>query len=169
MENVKPPILITQNPEATRRVGESLGRGLQGGEVIGLVGELGSGKTCFVQGMAEGLNISPEEISSPTFTLIHEHLGRLFLAHVDLFRLEHPEAVEGIGLMDYYGEDRVTVIEWADRALSLLPPDALQIRFSFRPEGGRVLRFIEGNDQGRRWVRRWAESFGNSFLKEQNG
>lgn len=94
---------------------------LQPGDVIALVGELGSGKTHFVKGLADGLGYMGE-VTSPTFTLIHEYLGGLMpLYHFDFFRIENEQEALDIGIEDYLSSDGVCVIEWADKLADLLP------------------------------------------------
>ncbi len=108
---------------------------------LGLAGPPGSGKTCFVQGLARGLGVSGA-VRSPTFTLIHEHRGPVPLYHVDLYRLEASD-VEGLGLEEILDAAGVVAIEWADRAPGALPPERLLIEFEFGPgESERCLRFI---------------------------
>ncbi len=125
------------NPDQTRQLGCKLGKMLKGGEVLAITGELGSGKTQLVQGIAQGLGIAPSEITSPTFTLIHEHEGRLPLYHIDLYRLETPHDIESLGLEEYFTRNAVVAIEWAERATSLLPPDRVQIILSHQDNGTR--------------------------------
>lgn len=106
------------SPEETQAVAERLGRLLRGGEVLALVGDLGSGKTTFVRGLAEGLAIDPGLVYSPTFTLVAEHLGRIPLRHVDLYRLPEPvgfHEAEEIGLDDVIASAGVAAIEWFER------------------------------------------------------
>jgi tRNA threonylcarbamoyladenosine biosynthesis protein TsaE len=99
----------------TLRFGEALGRLLGPGDVLGLSGDLGAGKTELVRGLARGLDIDPDVIYSPTFTLVAEHEGRLRLNHIDLFRLGEPLSLqeeEEIGLTDYLSPTGVTAVEW---------------------------------------------------------
>lgn len=100
--------------------------GLRQGAVVALHGDLGAGKTTFVQGLGVALNVE-EPVTSPTFALIHEYHGRLRVFHVDLYRLGGEEEAESIGLEDCFASDGVTVIEWAERAPGLLPPETLHI------------------------------------------
>ena len=119
---------ISHSEAQTRRLGARLGELLQGGEVIALEGELGTGKTRWVQGVGQGLEIH-QPITSPTFTLVNEHHGRLTLYHVDLFRIDQVGEAIAFGLEDYLYSDGVCVIEWAERVVEVLPPERLWITF----------------------------------------
>jgi tRNA threonylcarbamoyladenosine biosynthesis protein TsaE len=106
---------VTGSEAETANVGRKLANTLRAGAVVLLSGELGSGKTAFVRGLAEGLGIPPEYVSSPTFTLIQEYRGgRLPLFHVDLYRLEDPREIDDLGL-DEIACDGVLAIEWAEK------------------------------------------------------
>jgi tRNA threonylcarbamoyladenosine biosynthesis protein TsaE len=112
---VKTERFITQSEEETRTVGRQLASKLAAGAAVLLSGDLGSGKTVFVRGLAEGLAIDPEEVTSPTFTLVHEYRGgRLPLVHVDLYRLDRAELDE-IGLDPDLANQGIVAIEWAER------------------------------------------------------
>ena len=107
--------VTTQSEEETAAVGRELASSLLPGDVVLLSGDLGAGKTAFVRGLAEGLGVSRDEVSSPTFTLIQEYRGgRLPLFHVDLYRIEDPREFDELGL-DEIAEDGVLAIEWAER------------------------------------------------------
>ncbi len=112
---------ISNSPAETERLGEEWGREAQPGWVIGLHGDLGAGKTCFVRGLARGLGIRAR-VHSPTFALLNEYPGgRLPLAHLDLYRLESDRAVAGAGLDEYlFAPDGVVVVEWIERWLPWL-------------------------------------------------
>jgi tRNA threonylcarbamoyladenosine biosynthesis protein TsaE len=111
-------------------LGETVGAACRSGDVIGLVGDLGAGKTVFVKGLARGLSVPAETpVVSPTFTIVNHHLGgRLPLAHVDLYRLEKPEELEHVGLWDLYRGDGVVAVEWFDRFAELAPREYLELR-----------------------------------------
>lgn len=151
-------------PLETRRLGEALGRTFQEGGIIAIDGELGSGKTVFVQGLAAGLGVEhPERIHSPTFALIQEHRGRLPLCHVDLYRLE-PGEIERLGLEEYWqaraGEPWVIAIEWASRAGDFLKRAAgterlLQVRFEIRSETARAIG-LGGGESWKKQLQRLA-------------
>lgn len=116
----------TNSPEETWALAAELANELGPGTVIALHGNLGAGKTCFIQGYANALGID-EPITSPTYTLIGEYQGRLPLHHIDLYRLSGPEEALGLGLEEYFDSDGITAIEWAERAEGLLPDDLLHI------------------------------------------
>ncbi len=120
--------LLVEDADAMRALGEALGRLVQPGDTIGLCGDLGAGKTVFVQGVASGLGV-PGPVTSPTFTLIHIYEGgRLTLYHADLYRLDHVAELEDVGLDDIYRQDGVAAVEWADKLPGALPSDALILR-----------------------------------------
>lgn len=123
----------TASPEETERLGERIGRALEPGIVVALIGELGAGKTTLTKGIARGLDV-PDLVHSPTFTLIHEHKGRLPVYHFDLYRLDTIEQIEDLGHEDYFHGPGVTIVEWAEKIESLLPDDHLEIRISGEDE-----------------------------------
>ena len=105
----------TNSEIETSAAGESLARSLKPGDVVLLYGDLGAGKTAFVRGMARGLGANPEDVSSPTFTLVQEYAApSLTLYHVDLYRLE-PAEIDDLGLDDLVFGDGIVAIEWANR------------------------------------------------------
>jgi len=108
--------IITHSAADTRLVGKKIGALLASGVVFTLTGDLGSGKTVFVQGLAKGLEVSEKYyINSPTYTLINEYQGRLLLVHADLYRLNTADDIESTGLYDMVGDHCVAAVEWADR------------------------------------------------------
>jgi len=114
--------IITHADEETRVLGQKIGSRLSHGLILALTGDLGSGKTCLVQGLARGLEVPDEyPVISPTYTLINEYPGRLKLYHVDLYRMEDPVDCNDIGLYDIMDSGDVVAIEWADR----MQPDDL--------------------------------------------
>jgi len=130
----------------TVRLGYQLGEVLVEGDVIALIGELGSGKTCFTKGIAYGLGIAPETvITSPSFSLANEYQGRHPFVHMDLYRLEGPEESLFLGLEEYLDEERVVVVEWAERCLAMMPEKSLTVRLIIKEEHTRLIRF-SGNE-----------------------
>ena len=116
----------SRSPDETQAVGERLGRRLGPGAVVACVGELGAGKTCFLQGLARGLGVTCD-VTSPTFVLVNHYRGRLPVYHVDAYRTESLTELLELGIEDMLYGDGVTVIEWADKLLPLLPPDAVTV------------------------------------------
>jgi tRNA threonylcarbamoyladenosine biosynthesis protein TsaE len=123
----------------TERLGHNIGESLQGGEVLALYGDLGTGKTSLVRGIAAGIGAPSRMVTSPTFVLIHEYRGRLHLAHADLYRLGSPQELHEVGLSDYFNGDTVVAIEWAEKATAELPSDRLEIRLTHQGERQRDL------------------------------
>ncbi len=119
--------LASSGPEETRRLGEALGRAAEAGDVVLLSGELGAGKTVFVQGIARGLGFEGP-VSSKSFVLLGEYAGRLTLYHADLYRLDSPEEVEDLALEEI-SSDGVLVVEWPERGDFVLPVERLTLRF----------------------------------------
>ena len=118
--------LATRSPEQTEAAGEELGRTLGAGDVVALTGELGAGKTCFVQGLVRGLGVGALA-TSPTFVLINEYRGRLPVHHVDAFRTASLTELMDLGLPELFDEGGVTVIEWADKVGPLLPSRTIHV------------------------------------------
>ena len=133
---------LTSTPGETESLAERLGRLLQPGDVIALVGELGSGKTLFSQGLAQGLEV-PESfyITSPTFAIINEYPGRIAFYHLDLYRVDSVVELSELGLEEIlYGQGAVA-IEWAERLGENLPGERLEVHLAFSDESSRSLIF----------------------------
>ena len=132
--------IISHSPAETIKIGTLLGKQLFPGALIALSGDLGSGKTCLVQGVAFGLNV-PETlyVTSPTYTLVNEYHGRLTLFHVDVYRLHGSVDLEDIGFDEIIAAGGVTVIEWAEKVLDGLPKERLSIFLSILDDQHRSL------------------------------
>lgn len=128
----------TRSPEATRAIARYLAQVLRPGDVLALTGTLGAGKTCFVQGLAEGLGVTGR-VASPTFILMRAHRGPLPLYHADAYRLEAGTELLDIGLEEWLATG-VVALEWADLVPEVLPPDHLTLRIEVNGEG-RQLHF----------------------------
>lgn len=115
--------ITSRSVEQTIELGRKLGQTLQGGEIIALIGQLGTGKTHLIKGLALGLEIEGNEaVTSPTFTLINEYEGRLPLCHIDAYRLDHAKQLEALGFDEMCTPPTIVVIEWADRVQTLIEP-----------------------------------------------
>ncbi len=138
--SIDPLDLILSSPGETESLGYAIGRLLQGGEVLALIGELGVGKTALVRGIVVGLDVPADSVTSPTFVIVHEYQGRLPIIHIDLYRLQKPDEADSIGLLDYFTDDVVVAIEWADRFPRLLPEDRLEVSITHRTRTTRAVR-----------------------------
>lgn len=126
-------------PEETKQVGRKIGELVKAGQVIELVGDVGSGKTTFTKGIAKGLDI-PDEITSPTFNIKNEYEGRLKLNHLDLYRLSEPGLIENEIAELQDEEDSVTVVEWAGNVQDVLSKDRIKIEFKTTGDETRKLK-----------------------------
>ena len=137
----EPLVLAARTAADLQQIGEALGRALAPGDVVGLIGPLGAGKTTFVQGLARGAGVPPERhVASPTFALVNEHPGRVPLVHADLYRINDPRELDELGLADAF--DRAAVaIEWLDRFPEAAPSERLTIEIAIGTDGGRSLTF----------------------------
>jgi tRNA threonylcarbamoyladenosine biosynthesis protein TsaE len=133
------PEIISHRPEETQDFGARLGELAQPGDIFLLVGKLGAGKTCLTQGIARGLDIK-EYAASPSFVLVRELYGRLPLYHIDFYRMDNLEEIADLGLDDYFYGQGVSVVEWADKGLSLLPPEHLLVEMSYVSDSSRRLK-----------------------------
>ena len=130
------------SPDETLNFARSFAQNLRGGEILALTGELGSGKTLFTQGLAEGLGIY-DRIISPTYVLMRQYCGKKFnLYHIDLYRLQTQHEIEDLGLNEIWGKkDNIVVIEWAEKMKGLLPPETIWIKFKYTGEKTREINF----------------------------
>ncbi len=116
----------SRSPEETQAIGLRLGARLQAGDVVACIGELGAGKTCFLQGLARGLGVTAD-VTSPTFVLVNQYRGRLPVYHLDAYRTGSLTELVDIGVEEMFHGDGVTVIEWADKLLPLLPARTITV------------------------------------------
>ena len=142
--------LNSYSPEQTKLLGSYLGKLAQRGDAFLLVGDLGTGKTCLVQGIARGLDIE-EYAFSPSFVIVREYHGRLPLYHVDFYRLSHIEEIADLGLEEYLYGNGVCVVEWAEKGLQVLPRDNLLITLNYVP-ASETQRTICLKAQGERYL-----------------
>ncbi|MFX4262105.1 tRNA (adenosine(37)-N6)-threonylcarbamoyltransferase complex ATPase subunit type 1 TsaE [Pelotomaculum propionicicum] len=142
-------VIKTSSAEETGILGEKLGLLLGAGDLICLYGGLGAGKTCFAQGVARGLGIEGA-VTSPTFTLINEHYGRLPLFHMDVYRLDSAAEMDDLGYEEFFYGGGVTLVEWAEKIGELLPEERLDISIDRTPEG-EDLRQVTLSPRGERY------------------
>lgn len=156
-------VVVTHSPKETENLGRWLGVRLRRGDILCLIGDLGSGKTCLTRGVAAGLGADPDLVVSPTFLLVAEYpLPRVSseephtLYHVDLYRLNSPEEFEDIGGEEMFAAGGVCVVEWADRLGSRLPQEALRLYMTMC--GVMSRRMVLEGDEGRfPWLAAWEE------------
>src|SRR5580698_6402003 len=123
-------VIESRSPHETKSWGRRLASLLEGGELLGLIGDLGAGKTCFIKGLARGLSLREEDILSPTFTMIQEHHGRLPLYHIDLYRLEEV-GLDDMGLREYLFSPGIAAVEWFERLREGTELEVLSVRIEY--------------------------------------
>lgn len=139
--------VISRDPEETFLIGKIIGRNLTAKDVVALIGDLGTGKTCLTQGIARGLGVPDEyQITSPSFTLINEYQGRMMLYHFDLYRLARPREMDDMGYEEYLFGQGVSVIEWADKVRDILPDDTLFVLMEYIDEKERNI-ILSGHEK----------------------
>jgi tRNA threonylcarbamoyladenosine biosynthesis protein TsaE len=144
--------LETASPEETEALGRALGRTAQGGELLGLVGELGAGKTCLVRGLASGVGADPEEVHSPTFiTATEHHGGRLPLYHIDLYRLEGALG-DALFLREVLYGEGVAAVEWFERLLPVAGDEYLLISLRYGTGDRRSIHLTARGPRHERWL-----------------
>jgi tRNA threonylcarbamoyladenosine biosynthesis protein TsaE len=151
-------VLRTASADETRAVGEAVASSLRPNDAVVLTGELGAGKTTFVQGVAAGLG-AEEHVTSPTFTLVREYVsGRLPVAHIDVYRLDRVQDVIDLALDELTGEDAVLLVEWGDAVEELLRDERLRVELTLDDGGPEPeARRIALTGVGGSWSERWGE------------
>lgn len=129
---------LSESPEETREIGRKLGRQLSRGDIVALIGELGSGKTVLTQGICQGLKVR-EAVKSPSFIIITQYEGTIPVYHFDLFRIQSEKELFDLGYEDYFYGDGATIVEWADKVMGLLPPRRVEVRLSILDENSREI------------------------------
>ena len=136
-----------------RALGEVVGALLQPGDVVALTGDLGAGKTTFVQGAAVGLGVDGDHVTSPTFTLVKEYRGRFPVYHLDVYRLDRIQEVIDLGFEELLDPDGVAFVEWGDAIEGLLPEDHLEVDLHVRDDGDTRNATLAAT--GPAWAGRW--------------
>jgi tRNA threonylcarbamoyladenosine biosynthesis protein TsaE len=128
----------SSSADETHQLGEKLGRALLAGDFVGLIGELGAGKTQFARGVAAGAGVDRSEVASPTFAVVYPYRGRLALFHADLYRLSDYDELYATGFFDLLTEGAM-LVEWIDRIPQAAPDDHLEVRFEVASDDERKL------------------------------
>ena len=136
-------VVSSDSPSATFNLGKRLGKQLGPGSIVALMGELGCGKTLFTRGICAGLSVPERQVNSPSYVLVNEYQGKLPIFHMDLYRLEDIGDGFDIGILDYLAraEAGVMVVEWAEKVLSLLPAEHIEVQIQVRSPRKRQLIF----------------------------
>ena len=138
----------SQSTSETIRIGKQIGSQLHPGDVVALVGELGTGKTHFIKGLASWAGVKRSRyITSPSFTLIHEYQGKIPFYHIDLYRLKTEKEAEGLGLEEYLQGGGITAVEWADKIPAHLPEQMLRVHIYYTGENTRSIEIIGKGDR----------------------
>ena len=138
---------LSKSSSETKKLGMTLGGILIPGDVLALIGDLGSGKTTFVQGIAQALSINIP-VNSPSFLIMKEYKGKYNMLHVDVYRLKVPELeLESIGFEEYLNSDFIIVIEWADKIKKILPKEYMEINFEHIDLNERKIKFKPYGDR----------------------
>ncbi len=133
-------VIRTQSPQETQSLGVKIGQKLNPGDVIALIGDLGTGKTCLTQGITRGVGIAPDEVvSSPSYILINEYNGNIPIYHIDLYRIETAAEIAELGLGEYVDGNGICIIEWADRMDDTLPDNCIKIHMTWIDENTRSI------------------------------
>lgn len=154
---------VTTSVQKTVWLGQQLGAQLRDGDIIALVGDLGGGKTWFTKGVAMALEINPDTIVSPTFTLVNEYDGRYKLFHIDLYRLKDKAEIIALDLDEYFSGQGIVVVEWADRWPGELPGDTVEVALHIVDEHTRELGFSASQARANKIIRALKEKVGYSF------
>ena len=150
--------ILSSSPEDTQQVGRAIGQAAQPGDICLLTGPLGAGKTCLTQGIAQGLEVEGY-VRSPTFVLMTQYRGRLTLNHLDLYRISGAVEAWDLGLDEQLFGDGLSVVEWADRAPELFPPDCLSISLDHAGgEDQRMIKFLDAPARYREVLQRLADA-----------
>lgn len=135
----------TNSPEETEAVAEAFARTLKAGDVVAYRGGLGAGKTAFTRGLAKGIGVSGD-VSSPTFSLVHEYQGEPPLYHFDMYRISGMEDLYSTGFFDYLDSGGILAVEWSENIAEYLPDHTVFVELCIEGETGRAIRIFSGKD-----------------------
>jgi tRNA threonylcarbamoyladenosine biosynthesis protein TsaE len=131
----------SQSVNDTLNIGKAIAKNLESGDIVCLFGQLGSGKTVLTKGISAGLGVEKNKVISPSFVLMRQYKGRIPIYHFDFYRLDNPRDILGIGYEEFFYDEGVCVIEWADRLGELLPQEFLKIELLVKGDKQRLLNF----------------------------
>ena len=146
-------------------MGRKIGKALRQGDLVVLFGELGAGKTCLTQGIAVGLDVKEDYVSSPSFVIIKKYRGKFPLYHIDFFRLQTAKEIESTGYDEYICGEGITVIEWAEKIENALPEEYLRIDLIVSGKNKRRILFKPVGGDYERIAREIYEDFSAGYLK----
>ncbi len=147
-------VLKSKSERETYEIGYQIGTLLDRGDIVCLTGDLGAGKTVLAKGIARGLGVK-EDVTSPTFTLIHEYMGRIPLYHFDVYRIGSIEEMEDLGYEEYFYGSGACIVEWASRIRELIPEDHLWIEIRTKGEHEREIRLGGTADRFLQAMKEW--------------
>ena len=151
--------MISNSVEDTVSIGSRVAKRLKRGDVVALIGELGSGKTVFTKGIAKGLGVKDSRyVNSPSFVIIKEYKGKIPLYHFDLYRLEKPHLLDSLNYEEYFYGNGATVIEWADKIRELLPKRYLEVKLSVIGENKRRIKLTSHCEEGAKRLTKQSKS-----------
>ena len=154
---------VTTSVEKTVWLGQQVGIQLINGDILALIGDLGGGKTWFTKGVAIGLEIDPNDIVSPTFTLVNEYQGKHQMFHIDLYRLKNKSEIVALDLEEYFSREGIVVMEWADRWPTELPENTIQVKLKLINECTRELEFSGNHPRAKEIIGALKEKVGNNL------
>lgn len=148
----------TDAPERTHALGVALGALLEPGHFVGLIGELGAGKTQFARGVSQGAGVPEREVASPTFAIVYPYRGRIPLYHADLYRLGDEDELYATGYYDLLDADGALLVEWLDQVPAAAPPDRLVITLTYLDEHRRRVDVVAQGPRHEALLERWREA-----------
>jgi tRNA threonylcarbamoyladenosine biosynthesis protein TsaE len=150
----------SDSPERTHAAGVALGALLEPGHFLGLIGELGAGKTQFARGVAQGAGVPAREVSSPSFAIVYPYRGRIPLYHADLYRLADEDELYATGYFDLLNGDGALLVEWLDQVPQAAPPDRLVLTLSYVDENRRRIEAAAQGPRHEALLARWRQTLG---------
>ncbi len=136
--------MISHSELETKKMGEKIGKNLKEGDIVALYGELGTGKTVLVKGIAKGIECE-NQVKSPSFVFVHEYKGKIPIYHIDLYRINNPQELLNLGIQEFFEGDGICLIEWAEKAEQTLPLSHIDIKFKVLNKNTREITLSNAN------------------------